>query len=129
MQFRKSLSTPESKRIFQCYATHGKGYGHDPSISGTDIRILLVNAARAVLWADARFDGRNYHCEAARLDAQWKRLGWVMVDGSLPLGELDAVNPDLAQFDYLAAADTSNLPLPASAYCHPPGCKCGCGRK
>ena len=87
-----------------------------------------MNASRDVRWADALYDGHDYHCETARLDAQWVRLGWVMTDGSLPLGELDEVDPDLAQFEYLAAADTSCLPLPASAYCHPPGCKCGCGR-
>ena len=75
MQFRKPLATPDSKRVFHCYATHGKGYGHDPSISGADIRILLVSAARDVLWADARFDGHDYHCEVARLDGHWKRLG------------------------------------------------------
>ena len=37
------------------------------------------------------------------------------MDGSLPLGELDAVDPDLAQFECLAAADTSCLPLSAAA--------------
>lgn len=76
---------PESKRSFHCYATHEKGYGHGPLLEGADIRILLVNAARDVLWADSRFDGHDYLCEVTRLDAQWMRLGWVMTDGSQPL--------------------------------------------
>jgi len=58
-KFRQPLATPQSKRVFHCYATHGKGYGHSPPIGGADIRILLVNAAREVLWADARYDGRE----------------------------------------------------------------------
>ena len=88
-----------------------------------------MNVARGVLWADARYDGHDYHCEAARLDSQSARLGWVMADGALPLGEFDAVDPDLrAQFEYLAAAHTANLPLPATCTPRGPGCKCGCGR-
>ena len=32
-------------------------------------------------------------------------LGWVMADGSLPLGELDRVDPAMAQYDYLRLID------------------------
>jgi len=56
-KLRQPLVTAESRRVFRCYGTHGKGYGHGPPIGGADIRILLVNAARDVLWAEARFDG------------------------------------------------------------------------
>jgi len=39
----------------------------------------------------------------------WKTFGWRMGDGSLPLGEHDAVDPDLAQFEFLSGPN----PAPA----------------
>ena len=38
--------------------------------------------------------------------AGWARLGWVMLDGSLPHGPLDAVDPLLTQLRYLPSIDT-----------------------
>jgi hypothetical protein len=36
----------------------------------------------------------------------WRRLGWIMADGSLPFGEFDLVDPELAQFEYLPAPNS-----------------------
>jgi hypothetical protein len=44
----------------------------------------------------------------------WATLGWVMADGSLPLGELDAVDPALAQYHYLPRIDDRDVLLPHS---------------
>jgi hypothetical protein len=35
-------------------------------------------------------------------------FGWVMADGSLPLGELDRVDPEMAQSGYLHLIDGRN---------------------
>jgi hypothetical protein len=35
----------------------------------------------------------------------WATLGWLMADQSLPLGELDRVDPALAQYSYLPLVD------------------------
>ena len=36
----------------------------------------------------------------------WRILGRRMADGTVPLGEYDAVDPDLGQFDYLAVPNS-----------------------
>ncbi len=37
---------------------------------------------------------------------EWAMLGWVMADGSLPFGELDRVDPEMAQVRYLRLIDS-----------------------
>jgi hypothetical protein len=39
-------------------------------------------------------------------ETEWAMLGWVMADGSLPLGELDRVDPAMAQTGYLRLIDS-----------------------
>jgi hypothetical protein len=111
MDFRAPLSTPASKVVYRCYATHGKGFGKNPPW-GAAIRILVINGKREVHWHEGRFGKRDaqYECDTLRDQTEWKRLGWVMADGSLPHGELDAVDPELTQLDYLARPDERNLP-------------------
>jgi hypothetical protein len=105
MKFGLPLTTPESKRTFRCYASHGKGYGFasTPKVWGALVRILGVNAARETRWADGVYIGQhNWSCTALA-QGGWKRLGWIMADDSLPFGELDDVDPELAQYEYLPA--------------------------
>jgi hypothetical protein len=107
MQFNRPLVLPTSKRVFHCYATHGKGGSHYPPWDSA-IRILVINGAREVRWVDARFNKwGNFVCPQLAGDYAWSRLGWIMADGSLPLGELDAVDPELTQLGYLAMVDTT----------------------
>ena len=35
--------------------------------------------------------------------------GWRMADGSMPLGDYDAVDPELAQFDYLPVPNVPEI--------------------
>ncbi len=108
-KFNEPLSTPESKVVYRCYASHGVGYGKCPKW-GAELRILCINTdTREVKWCDGRY-GRsmsNYECDEMRgTSTGWKRLGWVMADGSLPHGELDTVDPLLTQVGYLPKIDT-----------------------
>jgi hypothetical protein len=50
----------------------------------------------------------------------WAQLGWVMADRSLPLGDLDAVDPALAQYGYLHLIDDRDA-LPPHSVTYPPG--------
>jgi hypothetical protein len=71
--------------------------------------------------------GRRFHhpldrctCDSMRGKKGWAQLGWVVADGSLPLGELDVVDPALAQYGYLHLIDDRDVPLPHSVT-YPPG--------
>jgi hypothetical protein len=103
---------PTSKRVFQCYASHGKGYGVASVIRPwpCKVRILAINAARETRWEDGVYeDLHRWNCPALKGQKEWRRLGWAMPDGSLPFGELDTVDPELAQFDYLPPANSGVL--------------------
>ena len=105
---------PESKRVLHCYASHGKGYGFasGPREYGCAVRILAVNSARQTRWEDGVYvESHRWSCPALAGMSEWRRLGWAMPDGSLPFDELDAVDPELAQFDYLPPC---NSPPPSS---------------
>ena len=104
MKFGLPLATPESKQVFHCYATHGKAYGRAIPNFTAAVRIVVINAAREARWQDAMVnaDGhRGFRCAALNPRGDWKLLGWAMADGSLPFGELDTVDPLLAQYDFL----------------------------
>jgi hypothetical protein len=65
-----------------------------------------------VKWCDGRYGRLNsdYACDEMRgNDTGWKRLGWVMADGSLPHRELDVVDPLLAQIGYVPKIDTRDI--------------------
>jgi hypothetical protein len=110
-KFYQALTSPTSTRVFYCYAMHGKGYGAasapKPSIEPVGVRILALNRARETWWEDgAHVIMQGWSCPAlAGLD-DWRLLGWTMPDCSLLFGELDAVDPELAQFEYLPDVNT-----------------------
>lgn len=101
MKFGVPLSVPGSRYVEHCYGSHGAGYAHTPP-TGAEIDLVLVNAQRQ-LWTAS---GTHPQPHVYRIDAVcrtdgWRILGWRMADGSMPLGDYDAVDPELAQFDYL----------------------------
>lgn len=92
------LAVPGSRRTERCYALHGKARDRDPGWN-TQVELVLVDAER---------DVRNvlgYHRTPDRfvcdVEPGWRVLGWRMADGSLPFGDYDLVDPDLAQIDAL----------------------------
>jgi len=101
MKFGVPLSVPGSRYVEHCYGEHGKGCCHTPP-RGSAIELILVNAQRQ-LWRVAGYFPKphRYLTDAISHNAGWRILGWRMADGSMPLGEYDAVDPELAQFDYL----------------------------
>ena len=100
-EFNKPLSGPQSKTVIRCYASHGIGYGKDAPPNSA-IRLVAINAAREVRWVDAFYCAlKGYVCEEMTGARDWRRLGYVLADGSQPHGEMDAVDPQMAQFEYL----------------------------
>src|SRR5215469_12446594 len=91
MKFGVPLATPQSKRVFHCYASHGKAYGFaNPREYPTTLRVLCINEAREVRWETAVYtDLHCWQCEAFPHNSGWRRLGWLPLDDSLPFGELD----------------------------------------
>jgi hypothetical protein len=65
--------------------------------------LILLNAQRQLWRVDGYFpEPHKYVTDALGLCGDgWKILGWRMADASMPLGDYDAIDPDLAQFDYL----------------------------
>jgi len=113
MKFGLPLATAEAKQVFHCHSTHGKAYGRAIPNFTTAVRIVVINAAREAHWEDATFDPyKRFRCAALDPPRDWKLLGGAMADGSLPFGELDAVDPLIAQYDFLqgsSALCTSSL--------------------
>ena len=92
------LAVPGSRRTERCYALHGKARDRDPGWN-TQVELVLVDAER---------DVRNvlgYHRTPDRfvcdVEPGWRVLGWRMANGSMPYGDYDHVDPDLAQIDVL----------------------------
>lgn len=82
---------------------HGKAAAHQAP-HDQPVLLALINEARAIRWEDGQLESwasHGYTCAATTLGDSWKVLGWVMADGSLPMGELDSIDPDLAQFRWL----------------------------
>ena len=62
---------------------------------------------REVKWADGFYWSIDrFTSESMRGKTEWAMVGWVMADASLPLGELDRVDPALAQVRYLRLIDS-----------------------
>ena len=112
MKFGVPLALPTSRRVLHCYASHGKAYGFAlPRSYPCAVRILAVNGARETRWEDGVYEEpHRWKCPALAGHEEWRRLGWAMPDGSQPFGELDGVDPNLAQFNYLPPA---NSPSPS----------------
>jgi hypothetical protein len=100
MKFGIPLSVAGSRHVEHCYALHGAAYAH-PAPDGAEIELVLVNAQRQLWMASGtRIAVGGYRTDAVGPDDGWMP-GWRMADGSMPLGEYDVVDPELAQFDYL----------------------------
>ena len=94
--------------VYHCYAAQVKAYAKNPP-QNSCICVLCVNDAREVRWADGPYTWQEYQCDEMRGLHGWSRLGWVMADGSMPLGELDVVDPGLTQLGYLQSIDTRDI--------------------
>jgi len=101
MKFGIPLSVAGSRHVEHCYSFHGAAYAH-PAPDAAEIELVLINSLRQ-LWiaSGTRTAAGGYRTDAVGQDDGWRMLGWRMADGSMPLGEYDAVDPELAQFEYL----------------------------
>ena len=105
-KFNQPLSAPDSKVAYHCYGVHGKAYGGSPPFNSR-IRILCLSERGELKWADGYYSPiHRFMCDAMRGQSGGSMLGWVMADGSLPLGELDRVDPKIAQTKYLRLIDS-----------------------
>jgi len=103
MKFGVPLAVPGSRYVERCYAKHGKAYGHTPPRNSA-IELILINNLRQLWTAPGYFpEGHCYLTDAVTRDSGWRILGWRMADGSMPLGDYDEVDPELAQIAYLRA--------------------------
>jgi hypothetical protein len=101
MRFGVPLSVPGSRYVERCYGMHGKSFAGCPH-EGSAIELVLVNAQRQLWRVCGSFPERySYLTDETTHDSGWRILGWRMADGSMPLGEYDGVDPELAQFDFL----------------------------
>ncbi len=62
----------------------------------------------------------EWYCDEMHGQKDCARLGWRTANGSLPLGELDIVDPALTQVDYLRLIDVHDMNIPRS-FIYPPG--------
>jgi hypothetical protein len=101
MKFGVPLSVPGSRYVERCYGFHGAAYAH-PAPDGAAVDLILINDQRQLLtvWG-MRSRAYGYRTDAVGRNDGWRMLGWRMADGSMPLGAHDAVDPELAQFEYL----------------------------
>jgi hypothetical protein len=105
-KFNQPLSSPASTSVYYCYGVHGKGYGGSPPFDAS-IRILWLSERGDVKWVDGFYSFiHRFTCECMRGVKGWTMLGWVMADGSLPLGGLDRIDPAMAQTGYLRLIDS-----------------------
>jgi hypothetical protein len=103
MKFGVPLSVPGSRYVERCYAEHGKGHVHTPPRDAA-IELVLIDESRRLWNVPSHYgDGHRYLTDAVQVECGWRILGWRMADGSMPFGEYDEVDPELAQMDYLPA--------------------------
>ena len=116
MKFGVPLAVRGSRRVERCYAMHGKGFAGSPQ-PGSAIDLLLINPLRQVWLAPGYFpEPHTYRTDAVECGSDWRILGWRMADGSMPLGDHDDVDPELAQWDYLPVPNTGR-----DTHCRLPG--------
>jgi|GEM_PF-2765313 len=124
MKFGVPLAVSGSRYVERCYAKHGKAYGKVPP-RDTPLELILLNSDRQLLTVTGCCpQDHQFRTDAVAYDSGWRILGWRVADGSMPLGDFDEVDPELAQIDYLPAP---NPPLEhgPSVMCHPPGSRFG----
>jgi len=101
MRFGVPLSVPGSRYVELCYGKHGKAYAQTPP-RHSEIELILMNENRQLWNVPGRYeDGHQYLTGAVNIQSGWRILGWRMADGSMPLGDYDEVDPELAQIEYL----------------------------
>jgi len=102
MKFGVPLSVPSSRYVERCYGEHGKAFAKTPP-RNSEIELILINTQRQLWTVDGFFpELHTYVTDAVGLGGEgWRILGWRMADGTMPLGDYDEIDPDLAQFDYL----------------------------
>ena len=118
MKFRVPLSVPGSRYVEHCYGMHGKGYAHAPPRSSS-IELILINHQRQLWRVEGFFpEPHTYVTDALGIGGEgWKILGWRMTDDSMPHGDYDAVDPELAQFDHLPVPNAHEpRPLCSAAF-------------
>jgi hypothetical protein len=95
---RVPLAVPGSRRIERCYALQSKARGRDPGWN-THVELVLLDGERDVrnVLGYHRAPG-HFVCD---VEPGWRVLGWRMADGSMPCGDYDLVDPELAQIDTL----------------------------
>jgi hypothetical protein len=107
-KFHAPLSRPDSERVELCYGSHGKAKHRDPAI-GSELLILAIDPDCLTRWERGSYPESHVFVCPALQKQSWRRLGWVMAGGSLPLGELEAIDPTMAQFEFLPPAHTELL--------------------
>ena len=111
MKFGVPLAVPGSRHVERCYGLHGKGYGGRPT-PGSAIVLILINEERQLKHADGFYPNHHkFRSDAVTYASGWRILGWRMADGSMPYGGLGAVDPELAQIDYLSAPNPPTAAL------------------
>lgn len=99
----------------RCYACQGKAYIFHP-LAGEAASIILVNAEREVRIVNGVGSFLvSWACEVDVL-GEWRVLGWIPPGGELRHGELESVDPDLADWDQLPVP---NRPIPMGAPSRP----------
>lgn len=116
MKFGVPLSVPGSRYVEECYGMHGAAAVKSPAL-GAALDLVLINRQRQ-LWTASGTHTRShaYMTDAVGHDDGWRILGWRMADGSMPLGDYDAVDPELAQFDFLPLPNPDGLIHDGSPY-------------
>ena len=114
------LSTPESARVVDCYGAQGKG-AHNCPFACTHVELVLINVERQVMTASGYSPATwELQTEAVALGSGWLVLGWRMLDGSQPFGNLDHVDPELADLAQLRESNRAPA-LVSTIACHPKG--------
>lgn len=100
----KPLRLPTSRTLLRCYAREGRNWHRDPE-RNAPLRLLLVDpGSRAWRWELGFQSTRGpWCCEAVQ--APWRVLGWLPADGSLPLGEPDEIDPEIARSDFCTSPE------------------------
>ncbi len=96
----KLLATAESTVRVRCYASQGKAHYFHPGYSGPST-LVLVNAARDVVYVTRDNQADGWYNSRDVPPGLWRVLGWIPCADSLPHGDLEEVDPHLADFEHL----------------------------
>lgn len=100
----KPLRAPTSRVLLRCYAREGRNWHVSPERNAPLLLLLVEPSTRAWRWEPGFQSTRGpWCCEAVQ--APWRVLGWMPADGSLPLGEPDEIDPEIARSDFCASPE------------------------